>query len=62
MTDSLVLAKGLDIDVFNALNIMENESFLTDLKFGAGDGHLQYYIFNWKCPAMESKEIGLVLL
>ena len=41
---------------------MENESFLKDLKFGVGDGKLQYYVFNWACPAMAPKDIGLVLL
>lgn len=49
-------------DVFNMLNVMENETLVKDLKFGIGDGNLQYYIYNWNCPTMESKEIGLVLL
>lgn len=48
--------------MFNMLNLMENEDIVRDLKFGAGDGNLQYYIYNWNCPVMESKEIGLVLL
>jgi len=50
------------MDVYNMLNVMENEAIVKDLKFGIGDGHLQYYIYNWNCPEMESKEIGLVLL
>ena len=48
-------------DVFNALDLMENTSFLEKLKFGIGDGNLQYYLYNWKCPAMVPKKIGLVL-
>jgi len=62
MTDALILAKTHDFDVFNALNVMENESFLKDLKFGIGDGSLQYYLYNWKCPKIEPGGIGLVLL
>eukprot|EP00434_Breviolum_minutum_P002245 symbB.v1.2.001977.t1/scaffold78.1/size345887/14 len=78
MYDALILAKQQDFDVFNALDIMENESFLKELsmstnfstssfmreelKFGIGDGHLQYYLYNWKCPRIEPKGIGLVLL
>eukprot|EP00435_Cladocopium_sp_Y103_P040350 s366_g11.t1 len=62
MYDALILAKQQDFDVFNALDIMENESFLKDLKFGIGDGYLQYYLYNWKCPRIEPKGIGLVLL
>ena len=49
-------------DVFNALDIMENDpSLLKDLKFGPGDGHLQYYLYNWQCPEVEPREVGLVL-
>jgi glycylpeptide N-tetradecanoyltransferase len=62
MTDALILAKQHDFDVFNALNVMENDQFLKDLKFGIGDGFLQYYLYNWKCPKIEPCGIGLVLL
>ena len=48
--------------VFNALDILENESFLKELKFGIGDGNLHYYIFNWRCPPAVPGEVGLVLL
>lgn len=41
MLDCLVLACGLGVDVFNALDVMENKSIFPDLKFGPGDGHLQ---------------------
>ena len=61
MLDALVLAKKSDFDVFNALDLMENVEFLEKLKFGIGDGNLQYYIYNWRSPQMTSKEVGLVL-
>jgi len=47
---------------FNCLDIMHNESFLKDLKFGKGDGNLHYYLYNWRCPEMSSEKVGLVLL
>jgi len=62
MQDGLILAKQRGFDVFNALDIMENKSFLEELKFGIGDGHLQYYLYNWGCQEMPSQKIGLVLL
>jgi len=62
MHDALILAKQLNFDVFNALNVMENDAFLKELKFGIGDGHLQYYLYNWLCKPMEPKEVGIVLL
>lgn len=62
MTDALILARDLGFDVFNALDVMENMDFLQALKFGVGDGHLQYYLYNWRCPEMPPKQVGLVLL
>jgi glycylpeptide N-tetradecanoyltransferase len=62
MRDALIVAKNGGSDVFNALGLMENETFLSELKFGKGDGNLQYYLYNWACPSMESKEVGIVLL
>lgn len=58
----LFFQKGFD--VFNALDLMENKTFLEKLKFGVGDGNLQYYLYNWKCPSMGSEKVvclGLLL-
>jgi glycylpeptide N-tetradecanoyltransferase len=41
---------------------MDNDSFLKELKFGIGDGHLHYYLYNWRVPDLEPKEIGVVLV
>jgi glycylpeptide N-tetradecanoyltransferase len=62
MNESLIQAKKLDFDVFNALNVMENDLALKNLKFGIGDGFLQYYLYNWKTPLIDPNQIGLVLL
>lgn len=48
-------------DVFNALDLMENKSFLEELKFGIGDGNLQYYLFNWRCPSMKPEQVIIML-
>ncbi|XP_028326106.1 glycylpeptide N-tetradecanoyltransferase 2 [Gouania willdenowi] len=62
MNDALILAKMKGFDVFNALDLMGNKVFLEKLKFGIGDGNLQYYLYNWKCPPMDPDKVGLVLL
>ena len=49
LNDALILSKRLNFDVFNALDVLENDAFLKELKFGIGDGHLQYYLYNWRC-------------
>jgi glycylpeptide N-tetradecanoyltransferase len=61
MTEALILARNNGFDVFNALDLMDNKQFLEPLKFGVGDGNLQYYLYNWKCTSVEPSEIGLVL-
>lgn len=61
MQDALVVAKNMGFDVFNALDLMHNREFLEKLKFGIGDGNLQYYLYNWKCTPMEAHQVGLVL-
>jgi glycylpeptide N-tetradecanoyltransferase len=62
MSDALLMAQQNGFDVFNALNVMENNEFLSKLKFGIGDGQLQYYVYNWRCPEMNPGDVGLVLL
>ncbi|TYI48235.1 hypothetical protein E1A91_D13G232800v1 [Gossypium mustelinum] len=63
MNDALIVAKLKDFDVFNALDVMHNESFLKELKFGPGDGQLHYYLYNYRIQnALRPSELGLVLL
>eukprot|EP01018_Ginkgo_biloba_P010722 Gb_04019 [translate_table: standard] len=63
MNDALIMAKQQDYDVFNALDIMQNQTFLKELKFGPGDGHLHYYLYNYRVrEPLKTSELGLVLL
>lgn len=34
--------------MFNALTLLDNPLFLESLKFGAGDGQLHYYLYNYR--------------
>jgi len=60
--DCLISAKKDNFDVFNCLDILQNQKFLEELKFGIGDGHLYYYLYNYKCPEIKSDKLGLVML
>ncbi|XP_022721555.1 glycylpeptide N-tetradecanoyltransferase 1-like [Durio zibethinus] len=63
MNDALIVAKQKGFDVFNALDVMQNESFLKELKFGPGDGSLHYYLYNYRIRhTLKPSELGLVLL
>lgn len=63
MRDVLVIARDLGYDVFNALDLLDNGTFLQDLKFGIGDGLLRYYLYNWRVPQeLLPQQVGLILL
>ncbi|KAF9888757.1 glycylpeptide N-tetradecanoyltransferase [Aspergillus nanangensis] len=48
MNDALILAKKAHFDVFNALTLQDNPLFLEQLKYGAGDGQLHFYLYNYR--------------
>ena len=57
------MAKASGHDVYNALDIMQNKEILKELKFGIGDGTLQYYLYNWRMGRqLEPSDVGLVML
>ncbi|KDR81698.1 hypothetical protein GALMADRAFT_239825 [Galerina marginata CBS 339.88] len=70
--DALVIANGAKFDVFNALTLMDNMPILQDLKFGQGDGFLNFYLYNWRTSPLAGlnseggvppgKGVGVVML
>ena len=64
ITDALITAKEFGVDVFNALTCQDNTLFMKDAKFGAGDGLLNYYLFNYRTKHIDggvnadTKQIG----
>ena len=60
--NALILAKNHNFDVYNALNVLDNESVFNDLLFGKGDGSLKYYFYNYKTPTIKPNELGIVLM
>ncbi|KAI9254782.1 acyl-CoA N-acyltransferase [Helicostylum pulchrum] len=62
INDALVLAKKAGFDVVNTLDLMDNAKFVDEQKFGNGDGYLNYYLYNWKCPDVARNKVGLVML
>ncbi|EOA36762.1 hypothetical protein CARUB_v10012630mg [Capsella rubella] len=63
MNDVLIVSKQKGFDIFYALDVMHNESFLKELKFGPGDDALlHYYLYNYRLgSALKPSELGLVL-
>lgn len=54
--DALIIADQNKFDVFNALTLMDNVPILQDLKFGAGDGLLNFYLYNWRTAPLAGVE------
>lgn len=61
--NALIFAKNLGGDVYNCLNLMENASVFDELHFQKGDGHLNYYLYNWvmKRKHIKPEELAVVL-
>jgi glycylpeptide N-tetradecanoyltransferase len=61
--NALILAKIHKYDVYNCLNLMDNSEVFEKLNFQKGDGHLNYYFYNWimKRKHIEPKQLGVVL-
>jgi glycylpeptide N-tetradecanoyltransferase len=51
--DALILAKQEKFDVMNALTLLDNPLFLEEQLFGAGDGQLHYYVYNYRAAQIE---------
>ncbi|OCH93383.1 N-myristoyl transferase [Obba rivulosa] len=70
--DAVIIANACNFDVLNGLTLMDNALFLEDLKFGTGDGVLNYYLYNWRTAPLagmrpidgvpEGRGIGVVML
>ncbi|KAL7420444.1 glycylpeptide N-tetradecanoyltransferase [Cryptotrichosporon argae] len=59
IADLLVMAQNAGFDVLNALTLMDNNTFLTEQKFGAGDGFLVNYLYNWACAPIDGGGQGV---
>ncbi|KAF9246177.1 acyl-CoA N-acyltransferase [Melanogaster broomeanus] len=72
MGDALIIANQAKFDVFNGVTLMDNVSFFEDLKFGVGDGLLNFYLYNWRTAPLAGvnaingveagKGVGVVML
>ncbi|KAH8818790.1 N-myristoyl transferase [Flagelloscypha sp. PMI_526] len=58
ISNALVIANNAKFDVFNALTLMDNVEVLKDLKFGPGDGYLNYYLYNWRTAPLAGMNPG----
>ncbi|XP_056627452.1 glycylpeptide N-tetradecanoyltransferase 1b isoform X2 [Triplophysa dalaica] len=61
MEDILIICKAKGYDVFSAMDIMDNNTFLEALKFRIGDVCKQYYLYNWRCPDIATDKVAIVL-
>ncbi len=60
--DALISAKRDGFDVFNLTEVMQHKKVLEELMFKVGDGKLHHYLFNWRVPAVNAEDIGIVMM
>jgi glycylpeptide N-tetradecanoyltransferase len=60
INELLIAAKLNNIDVMDALDIMENEAIIKELKFEEGTGLLHYYLYNWKTKPLKNLQISSI--
>jgi glycylpeptide N-tetradecanoyltransferase len=58
----LIVARNNNMDVFNAMDIMENSNILKELGFEAGNNVLFYYLYNWKAKPIKNIQCSLLLI
>lgn len=56
----MIIAKNKNIDLFNALDIMENEDVFKDLNFEQGPTNFHDCLYNYSCPELENFRIAYV--
>ena len=59
--ESLILAKNNNFDIYNILNLMDNNEFLDKLKFKITNGNLKYYLYNFNLNKIKSNENAIIL-
>jgi glycylpeptide N-tetradecanoyltransferase len=62
MRNAVILAQADGFDVYNCLNIMDNQEVFEELKFGRGSGSLHYYFFNYAFGNTPANKVGLTLV
>lgn len=62
VNDILIISHNMSFDVFNCLDIFDNNLFISKLKFVPGNGHLNYYLYNWLTKPIQENEIEIILV
>jgi glycylpeptide N-tetradecanoyltransferase len=58
VNDMLIVAKNNGVDLFNATNALENDTFLKELKFEEGPTTLNCNLFNWNVLDIPPQQIA----
>lgn len=58
--DILIVARNNNIDVVDAMDLMENQYILKELGFEQGNGTLHYYLYNWKIKQLKNSQVATI--
>jgi glycylpeptide N-tetradecanoyltransferase len=60
--DTIMCAQQLNVDLFNAMDNLENRSFLYELKFEVGSRQFFHYLLNLTCERLKAFQDGYTFL
>jgi len=61
--DAMVLAREAGADVYTLLDVMGMDAdFMQAVGAEEGDCPLNYHLYNWLCPSIDSEQVGVVLI
>lgn len=60
--NGIYLMKKKKMDMVNVMKQYDNDKFIDKLKFKEGNGELNFYFYNWKCPPIEQNDMAIVMV
>jgi glycylpeptide N-tetradecanoyltransferase len=60
--NGIYLMKKKKMDMVNVMKQYDNDKFIDKLKFKEGNGELNFYFYNWKCPQIEQNDMAIVMV
>ncbi|KAI3651642.1 hypothetical protein MP228_002945 [Amoeboaphelidium protococcarum] len=60
--NQMIYGASTGIDVFNCLKSMGRDEALENLKFAGGQGNLNFYLYNYKCPQISADKQAFMII
>lgn len=62
LLDAAIIAKNEGYDILSFTDSNDCAQLEDSLNIVKGEGFLHYYLYNWRCPPIQPKDVGLQFL